>query len=129
MLKIIDINKQYTAASVEEVADILRTRFDTNSNSFNLSHDDDEYPLLSILVKDELATLSYFARDNEPGWVPTGSATGSKAETTLFHISRYPADDLQVQNDAVVSFATALNAAAEFFNSKELPTSINWLEL
>ena len=130
MMKIIDIEAQHTASSVGEVEAILRQRFDSDANAFSLSHNDEDFPMLSVLVKDKLATLNFLERSDEPGFVPTGNALGlNPNENTVFRASRDRADDVEVQNDAVVSFLAALEAAKEFFVTKDLPKCVEWFEL
>jgi hypothetical protein len=130
MMKIIDIEGQHMASSVEDVEAILQRRLDSNVNAFYLSYNDHEFPMLSILVNNDVATLNFLERTDEAGFIPVGNLPNFDAkEDTVFCLNRNPADDVEVPNNSVVSFSTALDAAKEFFKSRELPKCVEWVEL
>ena len=129
-MKVVDINGLHEASNVHELETILMRRCDKGSNSFWLSHGDEEYPTLSLLVKDELASLNYIPKEFEAGYSSLGRMPElDERGTTCFSISKNPADDVFVSNDAVLPFSAALRAAKEFFYSKGLPQSIEWIQL
>jgi hypothetical protein len=100
------------------------------NNCFWLSPEASEYPKLSLLVKADLATLLYFPTDGHPGFRSVGNVPDLEAgETTVFSTSNYPPDDVEILNDAIVTFSTALKAAKEFSASAGLPPSVEWFEL
>lgn len=128
-MRIADINGVYRADSIEELDAILMKRCG-DFNSFWLSHDDDAYPMLSLLVKNDLATLTYFPREFDAGFSSVGTVSELDREaSTVFAISHNRADDLVVLNSAVLPFSTAVLVAREFFRAKDLPTAVEWREL
>jgi hypothetical protein len=98
-------------------------------NSFWLSHGDELYPVINILVNGDLAYLEYFPSEDHPGFISVGRSPNlSPGGYTSF----FPDDTnetLQIMNAAVVSFSDALKAAQEFANSGTLPKCIEWFEL
>jgi hypothetical protein len=129
-MKVVDINGVHEASSVHELEGILMGRCGNGYNSFWLSHDGEEYPTLSLLVKGDLASLNFIPTEFDAGYSSVGKRLGLQAgETTTFSISTNRADDVVVLNDAVLPFSAALQAAKEFFHSKELPESVEWLKL
>ncbi len=130
MMKVIDIDATNTANSVAELEMILDRRHAAGFNSFWLSHGAREYPKLSLLVSGELATLLYLPDDGHPGFRSVGAVPSLSSQgMSRFSISSNSADDVEVLNNAVVSWPTALKAAKEFSLSAELPPSIEWFEL
>jgi hypothetical protein len=129
-MKIIDFEGVHEVTSVEELDTILKTRHGEGVNSFWLSHGSNAYPTLSILVNGDLAALNFIAEENDAGFRSISSMPKLKSNQTItFATSSSPADDVVVPNDAVLPFSTALKAAKDFFLSKELPRSVEWMEL
>jgi hypothetical protein len=129
-MKVTDINGIYEPTNLHELETILMRRHGSGYNSFWLSRGDEEYPTLSLLVKDGLATLNYVPEENDAGFRSGGNLADLKAgEMTTFSINSNRADDVVVLNDAVLPFSAALQAAKEFFASRALPQSIEWLRL
>ena len=123
-------NQQTTVNNPTELRAILTQRREDGANSFWLSHDGKDYPHLALLVTGELASVHYFPKDRDAGYVPIGNLARLPSEgTTTFSISRYKADDVLVVNDAVLPVSLAAKIAEEFFHSDALPTGINWLHL
>jgi hypothetical protein len=129
-MKVVERNGVHKAMNVHELEAILMKRLGDGYNSFWLSHDDEEYPTLSVLVKGNLTTLYFMPKEFDAGLNSVGNMVElTPGETTTFSISNSLADDVVVLNDAVVPFSVALQAAKEFFSSKELPRSVKWLPL
>jgi hypothetical protein len=129
-MKVIDFDGVHEATSVEELDTILKTRHGDGVNAFWLSHGTDAYPTLSLLVKGDLATLNYVPEEHDAGFRSVGKMPGLKlGETTTFSMSNNRADDVVLLNNAVLPFSAALKAAREFFLSKALPRSVEWMQL
>lgn len=129
-MNVADIKGVLTARTILELETLLMRRCANSFNSFWLSHCDEDYPKLSLLVKGDLATLNYFPKEFDAAFVSVGRMPELKVgETTTFSISTDRADDLIVLNDAVLPFSAALEAAKEFFHSGDLPKSVEWLQL
>jgi hypothetical protein len=130
IVKIIDFERTQEVQDLHEFENVLMVRYKNNVNAFWLSHGDEDYPTLSIMVKNDLAALHYIPSEKEAGFRSIGSCPGLKrGDTTCFSISLNTADDIEELNDAIVSFSVAYKVAQEFYSSKGLPRSIEWLEL
>lgn len=129
-MKVVDIDGVHQASNVHELETILMRRRDNRFNSFWLSHGGAEYPTLSLLVKDDLATLNFIPREFDAGFSSVGTVADLTPEgTTTFLVNNNRADDVVVLNQAVLPFSVALQAAREFFFSKDLPRSVEWVQL
>ncbi|MFN0017871.1 MAG: hypothetical protein ACKVP0_06400 [Pirellulaceae bacterium] len=129
-MKVVDINGVYQANNFHELETLLMRRCENGLNCFWLSHGDEEYPTLSLLVKDEVASLNYIPKEFDAGFVSvTSMPVLKKGETTTFSISKNAADDVVVSNESVLTFSAALRAVKEFFHSKALPELVEWLQL
>jgi hypothetical protein len=129
-MKVIDFDGVHEASTDGDLETILKRRHGIGVNSFWLSHGTDTYPTLSLLVRGDLATLTFMPRENDAGFSSVGKMPELKSsETTTFAISYNRADDVVVLNDAVLPFPVALQAAKEFFFSKDLPRSVEWQKL
>lgn len=129
-MRVTDIAGVYQATAIAELERLLMLRIDECYNSFWISQDNTQYPTLSILVKNELATLHFMANEFEAGCRSMGGIEHpDTAGHSVFSISRDSGDDVTVTNDAIVPFADALSAAKEFFETGALPQCIKWLEL
>ena len=82
-----------------------------------------------IVVQEELAYLYYVPKESAAGFCSQGLfADLLPGEKTTFVASK-DGEEMQVLNEFVISWPEALAAAREFFSSKDLPPSIEWLEL
>jgi hypothetical protein len=116
-------------ADAGELAIVLKRRHGNDANEFWLSHGNDRYPAISLLVNGDLAALHYFPKEGHPGFRSAGNVAGLKPEEmTTFWISA-GGETIDVLNDAVMPFAVALAAAMQFLTSDELPQSVEWFEL
>jgi hypothetical protein len=106
---------------------ILSRRYGEGYNGFWLSHVD-QFPAISILVKDEMAYLHYFPEDRHPGFHSYSDPPIWDRETIEFRLDNL-SQKQQVDGEAVVPFAVALTVAKEFLASSVRPKSVNWREL
>lgn len=129
-MKVVDINGVYFAMDLERLKFALMQRCEGSFNAFWLSHDGEDYLMLSIVVSDEWASINYLPKEFDVGFSSIGKGDSRvNAGTILFRISKSRADDLAVHADAVLSFSDALKVAQEFFHSNKLPQGIEWLQL
>ena len=120
---------EYQTSDVSELEKIMSARHKNGVNEVLLAHDGQKFPLLSILMKDDVATLHYMVEGDRAGFTSIGGKLGLPPnEDTVFATGR-PDDKTWVTNRALVPFATALTAAKEFFQSEQLPKSLKWFEL
>jgi hypothetical protein len=129
-MKVSDYSGTHDVSGEHELEMVLATRYENNSNCFWISHEGvGEYPMLGLVVKDDLAHLSYFPKEYDAGFSSSGKLGESlEGETTTFFISR-GGDKIWVINDAVLPFSCALQATKEFLYSKALPRSVEWEQL
>jgi len=128
-ITIYDFSGRHEAYTLSALKEILCKRYGPNVNGFWISHDDQQRPVISLLVKEDLATLIYFPSEDHPGFIPVGGIEGlSGTDCTTFRGDTIE-QGLEVPNSQVIQFASALNVAEEFFKSKSLPKSIDWTEL
>ena len=100
-----------------------------NSSSW-ICDDAENYPLLSLMVKGDVSTLGFMYKEGEPGLISHGNIPGvDPSESTIFGLVEIVREDVEVQIDALLPFSAALAAAQEFFTSKQLPKSVEWVEL
>lgn len=128
-MRIEDYKDSVLVLSDDEVEQMLLRRYGENVNEFWLTATEDRFPAMSILVKGEVAALTYVFRAREPGWVSKGplAALDPKGWTTF--CVNTPTEALVVSNENVVPFAVALDAAKELLLTGNMPTCIVWLEL
>jgi hypothetical protein len=128
-LRVQDFEGLHEANNIKTLESVLMKRDKNDSNSFWLSHGSKRNPSLALLVKGGLAGLHYFPEESHPGFVPSGNTAGlPSGETTTFYMDS-GGEEVQILNDAIVPFSTALIVSKEFFFSDALPTSIKWAEL
>lgn len=128
-MRIEDFEGAYEASDISELEMVLQKRYGPGVNGFWLSHDNEKYPSVSLLVRGDLACLHYFPADSHPGFLSVGSIQELKPdESTIFFLDN-PNQEQEIPNSSVISFYEAVEVAKGFFASKELPGSIEWLEL
>jgi len=128
-MKIEDFEGTYEASNASEIDMVLQKRYGPGVNGFWLSHDNDRYPTIALLVKGNDSTLKYVPRESHPGFIPVGRVEGlDTKENTTFSVDTIE-QELKVSNEAVILFSTALSVAKNFFASKELLGLIEWIEL
>ncbi len=128
-MMIYNYGQEYKVSDPSELEKIMSKRHKNGMNEVLLAHDGHDYPVLSILMKDDIATLHYMVEGDRAGFASIGGKLGlSSSGTTIFGTGD-PDEKIWVTNRAVVPFASALKVAKEFFRSEHLPKSIEWLEL
>jgi len=129
-MRVIDFYGTHNVENLAELQEVLQNRFEESVNSFQLSNGDSDYPVLLILVNRELATACFFPAESNPGYRSIGNLKHPlNGDTSVFQVNSNGADELHVLNEAVISFADALQLAKEFYLSNSLPQSIEWFEL
>jgi hypothetical protein len=121
----------HSVHSIAQLEQLLGVRFKDHENDFLLTPDLSDYPRLSIMVKGDLAAIHYFPKDGHAGHVaPGGKLNLDPKKMTKFSIGRLDVSDtIYVPNHLIVSFSEALEAATKFFQSQEMPRSIEWVAL
>ena len=128
-MKVSDFKNQYDVNTIEELRTVLATRYPVNgwhTNSFWLAHES-RFPLMSILVKNEMASVWYSDAENDPGSNSVGTLPGlPREENPTFYLN---GEQQQMPNESVITVREAMHAAEEFFSIGSRPRSIRWLDL
>jgi hypothetical protein len=127
-MKLEDFASVVDVRSEEDLETVLRKTYENDANAFWMSHNSSKYPVLSVLVRGELACLHYFPKDRHPGFRSVGEVAQLKRSGTSTFFTRR-AEKQEVLNDSIVPFSAALTVAKEFFHGDDLPKSIRWFEL
>jgi hypothetical protein len=118
-----------TAKKITDVESIMQQRFEPGFGAFWLSHHESGYPVLNVLIRDDLAALHFLEQENEPGYLSIGNLPNVDLQgTTEFAISTCRGDDLIIPNKSLITIATALDATKEFFISGCRPKCVQWIE-
>jgi hypothetical protein len=129
VIKIEDMQGCTYVSDAIDLEAALNKRYGSGVNEFWISHDDDDYPVLAIVINQELASLSYFPEAGSPGFKSVGNLSGlKKGEFTKFYINT-PTEIHLVLNESIVPVEVAVEAAKEFLADKKLPSPVKWLEL
>jgi hypothetical protein len=128
-MRIWDFEGAHEASNISQLETVLQKRYRLGVNGFWLSHDNERYPCVSLLVNGDLACLHYFPTEPHPGFLSQGSLQElNPDEWTIFFLDN-PDQEQEMPNSSVIHFSKAVEVARDFFSSKELPISIEWLEL
>jgi hypothetical protein len=128
-MRIQDNESESNVTGPRDIEAALSKRQGSGRNSFWLSHGENLYPVINILVNGSLSYLEYFPSEGHPGFTSVGTSLDLSPGG---HAAFFPDDTnetLQIMNEAVVPFSDAVRAAQEFAISKALPKCIRWLEL
>jgi hypothetical protein len=128
-VRIEDYHTVWDVTSPADIEAALRKRHGAGRNAFWLFHGSNTSPVISIMVKGDLAYVHYFPKDRHPGFASFGALPGltSGCDTSFFPDDTE--ETFEIMNYAVVRFADALKVAQEFAISPALPKSIQWSEM
>jgi hypothetical protein len=127
-MRIQDLSKVVEATG-DAIDAAMGPRLGAGLNSFWLSHGDRRFPVLSVLVNGDLATLHYFPFEGHSGFRSLGSLPDLNPDGRTTFVLEHLRDEQPTPNTFVVSLADALRTAKEFAGSQDLPKSLNWFEL
>lgn len=128
-MRIEDFGGVSHARNKAELEAVLARRFGTGVNEFWLFGDGADGPRLSIVVKGDLASLTYFPGGDHPGYTSVGGVEGLDPEGFSTFYVNTPREKHEVANDSLVPVDDATRAAIEFMESPVLPNALDWLEL
>jgi hypothetical protein len=108
IMRVVEFDSTHEAMEICELEGILMKRHLDGVNAFWLRHGNDEYPVLSILVRGEVAVLHYLPAENVAGFRSAGTlADLPPCETTSFAISKCRADDVEVLTRIIHEFGNS----------------------
>ena len=113
--------------TIEELDSILNIRYETMKNEF-LIYGNEKYPYLAILVNHDYAFITFFPEDEGILYQSIGMNTTLNPNNMSIFYNGTPTNEIEIDNDFVVPFAKAREAAIEFFTTLSLPVCIEWSE-
>lgn len=113
----------FSCSSFEEYKNHLETCFQQEDEIWCSRTEEDKYPCLSILVKDDQAVVNYF--ETEDG----GEMLVSYGDETAEDLVQFCAGQYEIVGWQVIPAADAMQCALEFFHSQDAPDCIDWGEL
>src|SRR5947209_1232204 len=128
-MRVHDFTRTCTVQNEAELASVLRQRTENGDNAFWISQDEDDYPMLGVLVKGDLAYLYYIPEETDPGFCSSGNLLGLKPEEPTSFLMSRRGQDIDVLNESVVPISLALEAAKEFISRIEIPKSVKWMRV
>lgn len=129
-MKVVDFNGITDVTDLKSLEAVLARRSANDENAFWMSHEESDFPVLSLLVRGSMAVVNYVPTEADPGARSIRNIADFENSGMLrFAINSNPADDVFVGKEAVVPFSNALEAAKEFFHVKHRPQSLEWFEL
>jgi hypothetical protein len=136
MLVVSDFKGRHEIADRVQLESLLQKRYSGghgelvgNYNEFNLTHDDVEYPVLCIVVKDRVGAIIYFPGDH-PGFRALGRERHiyDPNDYTEFYIGEF-CETITAPSIFMLEWDAITRVAEEFRSSNELPRCIEWFEL
>ena len=81
------------------------------------------YPCMNLVIKGDASYLCFFSGQDHICYI---SQNGQKVEGTILI---HEEEQMEVPLDTIISTSEAIEAARKFFQSKNLPKCVQWLEL
>ncbi len=97
------------------------------SGAFSLFHDQ-TIPSLSVHIYQHFAYVHYFPEEGHPGFQPSEMTPAGTPATVDFLMTDGSAT-IEMPADTICRVEDAYRAAIEFFQTRTMPTCINWFEL
>ena len=88
---------------------------------------DGQHPVLSILVKDELAYAILFPDEGSAG-IQAYADEPPEGDSTVFIVNT-PSEEIQISNEYVIPKPVAKQIMLEFVETQSLPDFLEWEEL
>jgi len=128
-MEVTDFESTQRVTTVTELSAALAKRTlwgNAQVNSFHLNHDS-MFPMLLILVRDNLASLCYTHDELVAGYISVGSVKNlpSDADFTFWFFG----ERLRRPNETVITFEEAMRAAEDFLVSDGLPGAVEWQKI
>lgn len=124
-----DYEDSYSATNENDIEEIMAHRYKGNVNAFWLSHGANNFPVMLVLVKENVASLHFFTKDRDPGLSSIGHVNGYESGGISIFYMNNAEEEHEVSNDSIILVNLAICAAKEFQITKSLPKCVEWLEL
>jgi hypothetical protein len=128
-MTISDFDSTQNVETTDELRAVLAKRFEVDGalvNSFWIALGS-AFPLMCIVVKDDLANVWYSDSEDSPGANSVGSVQGlPDGGGTRFYLDE---ERHWVPNESIITVSDAILAAEEFLLTGTRPKSLRWLDL
>lgn len=111
--------------TIEDLGNVLNMRYGDGVNEFWISGKEDD-PCLAVLVNKDHANITYFSEDGDIGLQSAGMDTNLDPNGMTIFYTNTPDEEIEVSNSAVIPFSKAIGVIKEFFETMDLPKSIEW---
>lgn len=112
----------------EEIVKELGLKTKTGFNEFIITLEE-YYPYMVMYVNNAYASLSYYWKENDPGYLSIGKENGLNDDGDMEFCMNSEYEKFLVPNYAVISISQAKEAVVEFFKTQSLPEVVEWEEL
>ncbi|WP_175026575.1 CDI system double-stranded DNA deaminase immunity protein DddI [Burkholderia aenigmatica] len=119
-----DFDGEIEIDGVDGLVDFLGKRPAFDANNFVLTFEEGGFPQLNIFVKNDVAVVYYM--DIGENFVSKGTA--EPGGTEKFYENKL-GGEVNLSNDCVVSKEQMIEAAKQFFATKQRPDQLTWSEL
>jgi hypothetical protein len=127
-ITIADMKDRKEVFSIAELREILSVRYDNDANSFDISPLGQVYPHLTVIIKQDIATLWYLSEDKDT-FVPYNPENNFDPNGWTILYYGAPNEIQNTRNNQIVAASDALRAAEEFAVTQATPSSIRWSEV
>lgn len=118
-------SKRVICNSKEEITNIIRRGSEfPEGDEIWIGAADDEYPFLTLLVKEPYACVHYYLNQDGCVW-----QSYSDFDQEITFLTGHGDDEWTAPGDTIVSLEAALKCMEEFFDSMKRPECIQWQEL
>lgn len=111
-----------------EVVKELELKTKTGYNEFIINLEE-YYPYMVMYVNNDYASLSYYWKENDPGYLSIGKENGLNDDGDMEFCMNSEYEKFLVPNYAVISISQAKEAVVQFFKTQSLPEVVEWEEL
>jgi hypothetical protein len=117
-------------ADIAALDRILDTRDHEGFNGFFI-YGSDKHPMLAILVREDLAHLTFFPEEGHPGHVAIGNLDRGRLARFMENdsVTFRAGENFWIAPEHVIPFEDAKRAAHDFFATLTLCPSLEWFEL
>jgi len=124
-LEVVHLAGHDAVTTIDGLSAILRERV-SGGNHFEVAPDLTTYPLLTLMVSDDVAVLHYFASEHDAGSQSRGNLHGAPPAVSF----RDPEGVVVTLPGAVaIDIVTAQRCVQEFAEHLTRPALVDWLEL
>lgn len=126
-MRVYDLQGFIIVENETQLLERLRTVRSGFSGAFSLFHDQ-TIPCLSVHIYQHFAYIHYFPEEGHPGYQPT-EMTPADTPATVKFLMDDGMSTIEMPADTICGAEDAYRAAVEFFQTRTMPSVINWFEL